>query len=129
MITIIRNNQKFIIYKNFEISNQYTFEHELVEDYRNSGLFLGCSSPQSEQENTRYYTEMEINHFSIIKNTSNIKTVKDFYYTETHKILFKKYYNDILCFYDFKTINNIGIVYDESKNANFLELVPKEFVL
>ena len=36
--------------------------------------------------------------------------------------------NKILCLYDFNTVNNLGIVYDESKNTNFLEKVPKEFV-
>ena len=29
----------------------------------------------------------------------------------------------------FKTVNNLGIVYDESKNSNFLEKVPKEFII
>jgi hypothetical protein len=45
-----------------------------------------------------------------------------------NKILTKTSYNDILCLYDFESVNNLGIIYDESKNTNFLEKVPKEFV-
>ena len=30
--------------------------------------------------------------------------------------------------YNFETMNNLGIVYDESKYTNFLELVPKDYV-
>ena len=30
--------------------------------------------------------------------------------------------------FDFKNVNNLGIVYDESKHTNFLEKVPKEYI-
>ena len=72
---------------------------------------------------------MDIEYFTILTRTSDINLAKELYETELHKISIKEYYNDILCLYDFKTINNLGIVYDESKNCNFLEKVPKEFIL
>ena len=59
----------------------------------------------------------------------DIQEAKDLYETESDKILNKTYYDDILCLYDFNTINNLGIVYDESKYTHFMERVPDEFIL
>ena len=71
---------------------------------------------------------MDINHFSILTRTCDVDVIRDLYYGEIHNLLLNKSYDDILCYYDFKTINNIGIVYDESKNTNFLEKVPVEYI-
>ena len=71
---------------------------------------------------------MDIKHLSIVINISNIENINELYYLDVSEIHKTKSYNDIICYYDFKNINNLGIVYDESKNTNFLEKVPKEFI-
>ena len=128
-ITIIRDGDILIAYKNFVEINRMDMEGEFVQDYRIPEVFLGCASPQSYEKKHRYHCEVDYTFFSIIKNTSDIEEVKFIHNLKNEKLINKKYYNNILCLYDFKTINNIGIVYDESKNTNFLERVPSEFVL
>ena len=128
-ITIIRDGDILIAYKNFVEINRMDMEGEFVQDYRIPEVFLGCASPQSYEKKQRYHCEVDYTFFSIIKNTSDIEEVKFIHNLKNEKLINKKYYNNILCLYDFKTINNLGIVYDESKNTNFLERVPSEFVI
>lgn len=128
-ISIVKCENKFSLYNNFILDNTLDFKNDLIDDYRDSPLFIGCSMPQGDLENRRYYGEVEINHLSLIKKTSDINIAKDMYQSDVSKLVSKKYYNDILFYYDFKNINNIGIVYDESRNNHFLEKVPKKFIL
>lgn len=128
-ITIIRDGNILIGYKNFVEVNRMDMGGEFVEDYKIPELFLGCASPQSFEKKHRYYCEVEYDFFSIIKNESDIEEVKFIHSSKNEKLINKQNYNNILCLYDFKTINNIGKVYDESSNTNFLEKVPKEFVM
>ena len=71
---------------------------------------------------------MEVNHFSFLSKESDIEKGEDLYNTDVHNLLTRKYYDDLLFLYDFKTVNNLNIIYDESKNTNFLEKVPTEYV-
>ena len=128
-ITIVRDNNILIAYKNFEEINRMKMAGEFVEDYKIPELFLGCASPQSQEKKHRYHCEVDYDFFSILKNKIDIKQIKELHESKNEKLVSKDYYNDILCLYDFQTINNIGIIYDESKNTNFLERVPSEFVL
>ena len=128
IISVAKRGNEFILYKDFEEDSRISFDKTLTNDYRDSSLFIGCSNPDSDIVKNRYYCELDINHFSIIGKTSEISVIRDLYYGEIHNLLLSKSYSDILCFYDFKTINNLGIVYDESKNANFLEKVPTEYI-
>jgi hypothetical protein len=127
-LSVVRNENEIILYKNFIEDNRITFEGDFIEDYKISGFFVGCSSPECEGEKQRYYCEVDMEHLSIIINTSNIESVYEMYNLDVSEIHKTKNYNDIICYYDFKNINNLGIVYDESKNTNFLEKVPKEFI-
>ena len=54
--------------------------------------------------------------------------VNDLYNTDLRNVVSKKYYKNILCYYNFKTVNNKGIIYDESSYTNFLERLPKTLV-
>ena len=128
VISIVRSGKKITIYKNFEEDNSIEFDTDFIDDYKDSSLFIGCSNPDIESEKHRYYCELDISHFSILNNISDIELGKQLYNTEPHNLLWKKYYEDILCFYDFETKNNIGIIFDESKYTNFLEKVPIEYV-
>lgn len=128
ILSVVRKGQEFILYKNFIEDNRLTFPNQLIEDYNEPGLFIGASSPECDIEKQRYYCELDMNHFSVISKTSKIKDIRELYNIEMNKILTKKCYDNILCLYDFKTVNNLGIIYDESKHTNFLERVPKEFI-
>lgn len=129
-ITVMRDNNKIILYKNFVENNSIEFNGNLIEDYNQNSLYIGCSSPECASDRHRYYGEIDLTLFSIILKNTNIETIKDYLKpSEIHVLPFKKCYDDVLCYYDFKTINNMGIIYDESKNLNFLEKVPSDFVL
>ena len=129
-ITVVRDNNKIILYKNFVENNSIEFNGNLIEDYNQNSLYVGCSSPECASDQHRYYGEIDLTLFSIILKNTNIETIKDYLKpSEVHVLPFKKCYDDVLCYYDFKTINNMGIIYDESKNLNFLEKVPSDFVL
>jgi len=127
--TIIRNENEFKVFLNFKEINSMVFEGELIEDYKHSEIFLGCGNPGSPVEEHRYYGEVDINHFSVIKNSTIIANSKSIYKSKDYDIIKKRFYSDILFFYDFETTNNIGVVYDNSKNTHFLEKVPNQFVL
>jgi hypothetical protein len=127
-LSIIRNKNKIILYKNFELDSEYEFDGELIEDYKKSAFFLGCSNPDIDSEKHRYYCEMDINHLSFISRHYDIETAKELYESEIHNLPVRKYYKDILFYYDFKFTNNLGIIYDESSNNNFLERVPVEYI-
>lgn len=128
-ITIVRDGNTLIGYKNFIEINRMEMDGEFVEDYKVPGFFLGCASPQSKEKKHRYHCEVEYDYFTILTNISDINHIEDLHKTKNGDLINKEYYNEILCLFDFETINNIGIVYDESKNTNFLEKVPSEFVL
>jgi len=128
-ITIIRDEEVLIAYKNFEEINRIEMGGEFVEDYKIPELFLGCASPQSKEKKHRYHGEVEYNFFSMIKNESDIEKARNLHLLKNEQLIDKYYYGNILCLYDFQTINNIGIVYDNSKYTNFLEKVPSEFIL
>ena len=127
-VSIVRDKNRFTIYKNFEFDNSTTFVNNLIEDYKETGLFIGCSSPECGVKNNRYHLELDINHFSIIMNNTDVDVAKEIYDIDTNNLIRVNHYKDILCYYDFKTINNLGIVYDESINSNFLEKVPIQYI-
>ena len=127
-LSVARDKNKITVYKNFVEDNSIEFQGNLIDDYKDNALFIGCSSPDCDSEKHRYYGEIDINHFSILSKESDIEKGKILYESEIHNLLIHKFYDDVLCYYDFKTINNLGIIYDESKNTNFLERVPIEYV-
>lgn len=128
IISIVKNGKKITLYKNFIEDNSLELDDELIDDYSDSSLFLGCSNPDIDSEKHRYYCEVDMTHFSILNNIGDIDKGKEIYESEPHNLLWKNYYDDIICYYNFETKNNIGIIYDESKYTNFLELVPKDYV-
>jgi hypothetical protein len=123
-VTIIRNKNKFIIYKNLEEVGSQDFEGNLCEKYRDTALYLGCSSNSSDNSpENKWHGEMDIRLFFILENISDIHSVKEYVNTETFKFPSYNTYTNLLCYYDFNISNNLGIIYDESSNKNFLELI------
>lgn len=128
-ITIIRDKQKITLYKNFIEDNHINFDGEFIDDYKRPGLFLGCCNPNPHPNSFAGFTEVDMNHFSFIINSSDIEHSKKIHEDDVERVHTNNFYNDIVFLYNFNTINNLGIVYDESKNTNFLEKVPKEFII
>lgn len=123
-VTITRNKNKFIIYKNLEEVGSQEFEGNLCEKYRDTALYLGCSSNSSDNSpENKWYGEMDIRLFFILENISDIQSVKKYVNIETFKFPTYNTYTNLLCYYDFNISNNLGIIYDESSNKNFLELI------
>lgn len=127
-ISLMRDENKLKFYKNFVFDTEFILESDLIDDYKISGLFIGASYPQNDVEKNRYYCEFDIFHLSYIIDTNKIEDVDDIWNKNTKDLVTLNYYDNILFLYDFKTINNIGIIYDESKYNNFLEKVPNELI-
>lgn len=123
-VTIIRKKNKFIIYKNFEEVGYQEFEGNLCKEYRDTALYLGCSSNSAENSpENKWYGEMDVELFFILENISEIDVVKKFVSLSPDKFPTYKVYKNLLCYYDFQILNNLGIIYDESSNKNFLEKI------
>lgn len=123
-ITIIRKKNKFIIYKNLEEVESQEFEGNLCKEYRDTALYLGCSSNSVENSpENKWYGEMDVKLFFILENISGIDVVKNFVNINPEKFPTYKNYKNLLCYYDFQILNNLGIIYDESSNKNFLEKI------
>ncbi len=127
-ISVVKNGNVLKFYKNFIFDVEHILEDDFIDDYKTSGLFIGASYPQSDIENNRYYCEFDIFHLSYIVDSSEINDITNIYDKNTKDLVNIRYYENILFYYDFKTINNIGIIYDESKYTNFLERTPKELI-
>lgn len=123
-ITIIRKKNKFIVYKNLEEINSQEFEGNFCEKYRDTAMYLGCSSNSLDNSpEHKWYGEMDIKLFFILENISDIDVVTEFVTTNPYKFPSHSNYRNLLCYYDFNNSNNLGIIYDESSNKNFLELI------
>lgn len=129
-ILVIKNDNKFIFYNGNDIIKTYEYDGDpLIEEYRDSPLYVGCLNPGAKDEKDRCHSEIEVSHLSIIKNNHSNVTATSLLNSEYYNLPMTDYYDDILCCYDFKLINNYGNVFDNSKYSHFLEIVPKEYVL
>lgn len=130
VISVIKNNNTFMFYCDSDIITTYEYNGDpFIEEYKDSPLYVGCLNPGAADKKDRCHSDIEIRHLSIIQNNDSIDFAKSLIDTEYHDMPIKKHYDDILCIYDFKLLNNYKNVFDNSKYSHFLELVPKEFVL
>lgn len=129
-ILVVKNKGEITIYCDYKIVFKYTYNGDsFIEEYRDAPIYLGCLNPGAKDEKDRCYSEINIEHFSIIRKNHSIEDMLKLVNIEFYDLPIKSYYNDILCLYDFKMINNDGIIFDNSKYSHFLELVPKEFII
>jgi hypothetical protein len=116
---ITKNKNIFNFFVDGKLIKKYKYDDELIDEYKNSPFFLGSLNPGATNPKDRCYTQINFTLFSIIKNETNIKKLLQISNKD----------KNVLCYYDFKEINLAKNVCDESNNYNFIELVPKEFVL
>jgi hypothetical protein len=130
-IIIIKDKNQIIIYCDSKIVSKYEYSGDsLIEDYRDSPFYLGCLNPGAKDKKDRCYSEINVDHFSIIINNNSVEIASSLLISsEFHTLPMKPYYKDIICLYDFELINNYGNIFDNSKYSNFLELIPKQYVI
>jgi hypothetical protein len=99
-VTMIRKKNKFIIYKNLEEVESQEFEGNLCKEYRDTALYLGCSSNSVENSpENKWYGEMDVKLFFILENISEIEVVKNFVKISPEKFpTYKNYKNDKIYF-------------------------------
>lgn len=128
VVTIIRNEDEFSIYKNFEFMDAIDFPQNLIEDYRSEGLLLGSANVGTLVPEHRYYGGYELNKMQFIEGNTDIKVSKKVFETDNDKLLNLDIYNDIVFHYDFDVENNQGIILDNSKNTYFVEKIPESYL-
>jgi hypothetical protein len=128
VLSVVRENNKILLYKNYDLINEQEFEGELIDDYKEEGIIIGAGNPGTFVEEHRYFGQFDIKHLSFIKNKTDINFALETFTTPVEKLLNKSHYNDILFLFDFKHKNNFNIILDESKNNNFMEKLPLEFL-
>jgi hypothetical protein len=129
-ILVVKNKGKITIYCNSDIVSKYEYnDGAFIKEYKDSPIYLGCLNPGAKDKKDRCYSEINIEHFSIIRKNHSIENILNLVNNEFYDLPMKSYYSDILCLYDFKMINNDGIIFDNSKYSHFLELVPKKYIL
>lgn len=128
IITLIRNEDEFSIYKNFEFVDAIDFPQNLIDDYRNEGLLLGSANVGTLVPEHRYYGSYEINKMQFIENNTDIETSKKVFETDVDKLIELEEYDDIVFHYDFNIENNQGIILDNSKNTYFVEQIPDSYL-
>lgn len=128
VLTVVRDGNKILLYKNFDLINEQEFEGEFIKDYKQEGILIGAGNPGTFVEEHRYFGSFDIKHLSFIENHIDINVTKDTIMTSVEKMLNKTHYEDILFLFDFKYKNNFNIILDESKNTNFMEKLPLEFL-
>jgi hypothetical protein len=126
--TIIRNDDVFSIYKNFEKIGEIDFDKNLIDDYRTEGLYIGTGNPGTEVPEHRYHGSVDIDTMFFVEDVVDIDIIKKIYDTELEDLNKLEEYNSIIFNYKFDTINNQGIIFDNSSNSFFVERVPIEFI-
>jgi len=116
---ITKYKHLFSFYMDGLLIKNYEYIGELIDEYKDSPFFLGALNPGANDLKDKCYSQIDFNRFSIIENEINVEILQTINPKD----------NNVLCYYDFKRINIIKNVCDESNNYNFIELVPKEFVL
>ena len=127
-ITIVRNDDEFIIYNNFEKIGEIDFDKNLIDDYRTEGLLLGTGNPGTEVPEHRYHGSVDIDTMFFVEDITDIDVIKKIYETNVSDLNKLEEYKNIIFNYEFDTINNQGIIFDNSSNSYFVERIPKDFI-
>jgi len=127
-ISLIRNGDEFFIYHNFEKIGEIDFDKNLIDDYRGEGLLIGTGNPGTDVPEHRYHGSVDIENMYFIEDCTDIDILKKIGETNDSNLNKLEEYEKIIFKYSFDTINNQGIIFDNSKNNYFVERIPKEFI-
>ena len=91
-------------------------------------MYLGTGNPGTDVPEHRYHGSVDINTLFFLKDITDIETVKKIHKTDINNLNKVEEYNNLIFNYDLNTVNNQGIIYDNSNNTYFVEKVPTEFI-
>lgn len=118
-ITLTYENNQFNLYFNFKLIDTISLEYELINEYEDKHVFIGCHNMDSDVMMHRCMTEMDVHHFSIFNTVLSMREIKQF--VTRKSISDDLVSNNLLCAFDLK--DNLGqdcVINDEYVNKFFL---------
>lgn len=91
-------------------------------------MYLGTGNPGTHVPEHRYHGSLDINNLFFVENITNIETIKKIHETDINNLNKIEEYKNLIFNYDFDTVNNQGIIFDNSSNNYFVEKVPNQFI-
>ena len=92
------------------------------------GLLFGSGNPGSDVPEHRYHGSFDIKKCFFIEDETDIDIVKNIHETNSSDLNKLEEYKKIIFNYDFDTVNNQGIIFDNSSNSYFAEKIPTDFI-
>lgn len=130
ILIIIKKDKTMYFYDGDILLGEFELgDDELIDDYKDQPFYLGAVNPGADNPEHRYYSQVNIKYFTIVDVHTDINLLNKIHQTPIYKMYGEEYYNDIYCLYNFRNTNINKMIYDESKNSNYLELVPDYFVI
>jgi uncharacterized Fe-S cluster-containing radical SAM superfamily protein len=109
-----------MLFFNFKLLDLIESNSELIDDYINEPIYIGCHNIDSINQMHRNLTEMDVFHFSIFKVNFPINEVEMFV-NKTNRNL-EKFSDNLLCVFDFESqTGDEFIILDEYKDKYFLK--------
>ena len=85
------------------------------------GLLFGSGNPGSDVPEHRYHGSFDIKKCFFIEDETDIDIVKNIHETNSSDLNKLQEYKKIIFNYDFDTVNNQGIIFDNSSNSLLLQ--------
>jgi hypothetical protein len=126
-VTIVRNDDEFICYFNWERNSDKDFDKNLIDDYREEGLLIGSGNPGTQVPEHRYHGSYHLNSLFFVENITDIEMIKKIKNTEVTDLNKLPEYKNIIFNYTLDK-NNKDIIFDNSENTYFLEKTPTKFI-
>lgn len=119
-ITLTYNGLEYRLFFDFKHLGSIKSDSQLVDDYINEPIYIGCHNIDSVDESHRKLVEMDLIHFSIFDTSLPINMVKRFVNTTTRDL--DECSDYILCLFDFESeTENKFIILDKYKDKYFLK--------
>lgn len=119
-ITLSYNGSEYRIFFNFKHMGSIKCDFQLVDDYVNEPLYIGCQNIDSTNVDHRKLTEMDVYHFSVFETTFPINLIKTFVNKSNRDS--ELFDETLLCVFDFEDkTGSEHIILDEYKKKYFLK--------
>jgi hypothetical protein len=119
-LSITYNKKTFKLYKDFKLIDTIESEGELVSDYINEPIYIGCHNIDSTNIRHKCLTEMELKHLSIYSEDIDIVKLEK-YSTDSIELKNSYDFDTLYCYYDLADKNDEFLIMDELKDKTFLK--------
>jgi hypothetical protein len=119
-LSITYNKKTFKLYKDFKLIDTIESEGELVSDYINEPIYIGCHNIDSTNIRHKCLTEMELKHLSIYSEDIDIEKLEK-YSTDSTELKNSYDFDTLYCYYDLEDKNDEFLIMDELKDKTFLK--------